>query len=129
MLDVHWSYKNILFCVGNIRHELLAIQIAICFKVKKFKTIWGIKLILQPLKLQKYYAILDYDPNILLANQFAGPFTFDLFHLSILIRGVDCYIVLFWRCVWWSQMVVPLPKNIHQDLLHTHNLQWIDTWY
>ena len=134
LLDVHWRYKNMLFCVGNVRHEHLANQIASCFKLKKFKTIWGIKLIIlcivrQPLKLQKYYAILGYDPNILLPNQFAGRFTFDLFHLLILIPRVHCYIVLFWRCVWWIQMVVPLPKNIHQDLLYTHNLQWIDTWY
>ena len=35
---------------------------------------------------------------MLLANQFAGFFTFDLFDLSILIPGVHCYIVL-----------VPLP--------------------
>ena len=91
LLDVHWRYKNMLFCVGNVRHELLANQIASRFKLKKFKTIWGIKLIIlcivrQPLKLQKYYAILGYDPNILLPNQFAGRFTFDLFQLLILIR-------------------------------------------
>ena len=46
------------------------------------------------LKLQRY-AILDDDPRILLANQFAAFFTFDLFDLFILIPRVHCYIVRF----------------------------------
>ena len=49
---------------------------------------------LLPLKLQKisYYFGLCW--KILLANQFAGFFTFDLFGLLILIPGVHYYIVL-----------------------------------
>ena len=49
---------------------------------------------LLPLKLQKisYYFGLCW--KILLANQFAGFFTLDLFDLLILILGVHCYIVL-----------------------------------
>ena len=46
------------------------------------------------LKLQKisYYFGLCW--KILLANQFEGFFTFNLFDLLILIPGVNCYIVL-----------------------------------
>ena len=49
-----------------------------------------------PLKLQKYYSWVGYDPKILLAsaNQFAGFFTFDLFDLLISIPEVYCYIAL-----------------------------------
>ena len=48
---------------------------------------------LLPLKLQKtsYYFGLCW--KILLANQFAGFFTFDLFDLLMLILDVHCYIV------------------------------------
>ena len=48
---------------------------------------------LLPLKLQKicYFGLCC---KILLANQFAGFFTFDLFDLLILIPGVHCYIAL-----------------------------------
>ena len=57
---------------------------------------------LLPLKLQKisYYFGLCW--KILLANQFAGFFTFDLFDLLILILGIHCYIVLVmvgFKCV------------------------------
>ena len=45
------------------------------------------------LKLQKIYYFGLFQ-KILLANQFAGVFTFDLFNLLILITGVHCYIVL-----------------------------------
>ena len=48
---------------------------------------------LLPLKLQKiYYFGLCW--KVLLANQFAGFFTFNLFDLLILIPEVHCYIVL-----------------------------------
>ena len=50
-----------------------------------------------PWKLQKisyYYGLCR---KILLANQFAGVFTFDLCELLIVIPGVHCYIVLVHR--------------------------------
>ena len=37
---------------------------------------------------------MGYDPRILLANQFAEFFSFDLFDLLILLPGVFCYILL-----------------------------------
>ena len=48
---------------------------------------------LLPLKLQKTY-YHGFGCKILLVNQFAGFFAFDLFNLIILIPGVHCCIVL-----------------------------------
>ena len=83
-----------LFWVGIVRRSLSANQIVQCFKLKKLENSMTYQVdVLLPLKLQKY-AILGYDPKILLANQLAGFFTFDLFDFSVLIPGVHCYIVL-----------------------------------
>ena len=49
---------------------------------------------LLPLKLQKISYYFGLCQKILLVNQFAGFFTFDLFDLLILIPGFHCYIVL-----------------------------------
>ena len=62
--------------------------------LKNLKTIWGIKLLLVLLKLQKISYYFGLCRQILLAYQFAGFFTFDLFDLLILILGIHCYIVL-----------------------------------
>ena len=35
MLDIHWSYKNMLFWAGIVRHSLSLNQIVRCFKLKK----------------------------------------------------------------------------------------------
>ena len=43
---------------------------------------------------KKYHAILGYDPKILLANQLAGFFIFDMWDLLNLITGVHCYVVI-----------------------------------
>ena len=67
-----------------------------CFKLKKLKNYMGYQVdFLLPLKLQKisYYFGLCW--KMLLANQFVGFFTFDLFDLLTLVPGVHCYIVLF----------------------------------
>ena len=37
LLDVHWSYVNIMFWVGILRHSLSTNQIVRCFKLKKLK--------------------------------------------------------------------------------------------
>ena len=49
---------------------------------------------LLPLKLQKISHYFGLCGKILLPNQFAGFFTFDLFDLLILILRYDCFIVL-----------------------------------
>ena len=38
LLDIHWSYKNMLFWAGIIRHSLSANQIVRCFKLKKLES-------------------------------------------------------------------------------------------
>ena len=50
--------------------------------------------VLLPLKLQKISYYFGLCQKIVLANQFARFFTFDLFDLLILIAGVHYYIVL-----------------------------------
>ena len=45
LLDIHWSYQNLLFWAGIVRHRLSANQIVRCLNLKNLKTIWGIKLI------------------------------------------------------------------------------------
>ena len=37
LLDIHWSYKNMLFWVGIVRHSFSAIKIVRCCKLKKLK--------------------------------------------------------------------------------------------
>ena len=49
---------------------------------------------LLPLKLQKISCYFRLCCKILLANQFAGFFSFDLFGILILILRVDCFIAL-----------------------------------
>ena len=70
------------------------IRLSDVLNLKNMKTVWGDKSIFCFHWSYKKYAILDYDPTILLANQFAGFFTFDLFELLILIPVVYCCIVL-----------------------------------
>ena len=95
--------------------------------LKNSKTIWDVTLIFymvrQPLKLQnhfiQFWVILG--SQILLVNQFAGFFTFDLIDLLILIPGIHCYVVLVWLMYLTSS-----ANTLHQTLLHIHNRQRID---
>ena len=77
-----------------------------------------------------------YDPIILLTNQFAGFFIFDLLDILILIPVVHCYIALvllvyltlsanflILLCLMISSVVVMcLPNTLHQNLLHIYSL-------
>ena len=53
---------------------------------------------LLPLKLQKIY-FFGLCQKILLANQFAGFFTFDSFDLLMLIPGVHCYYYYYYYLI------------------------------
>ena len=54
LLDIHWSYKNMLFWAGIVRHSLSANQIVRCFKLKKFKKDMSYQVdSLLPLKLEE----------------------------------------------------------------------------
>ena len=95
VMDIHWSYQNLLFWASIVWHILSANQIVRCFKLEKLENYMRYQIdFLLPLKLQKisYYSGLC--RKILLANQFSGFSTFDLFDLLILIPGVHCYTVL-----------------------------------
>ena len=94
VVDIHWSYQNLLFWAGIVWHRLSANQIVRCFKLKKLKNYMRYQVNFSlSLKLQKiYYFGLCW--KIILANQFAGFFTFDLLDLLILIAGVHCHIVI-----------------------------------
>ena len=95
VMDIHWSYQYLLFWTGIVWHRLSANQIVRCFKLKKCKNCMRYQVdVLLPLKLQKISYYFGLCQKILLANQFAWFFTFDLFDLLILIPGVHCYIVL-----------------------------------
>ena len=103
VMDIHWSYQNLLFWACIVWHRLSVNQIVRCFKLKKLKNYMRYQVdFLLPLKLQKisYYFGLCW--KILLANQFEGFFTFDMFDLLILIPVAHCYIVLVFLSVVWN---------------------------
>ena len=118
----HWSYQNFLFWACIVWHRLWTNQIVRCFKLKKLENYMRYQVdFLLPLKLKKISYYFGLCQKILLANQFAGFFTFDLFDLLILILGVHCYIVLvFLWCkqlnknlkFWWGTKNISKRKTI-----------------
>ena len=51
LLDIHWSYKNMLFLTGIVRHRLSTNQIVRCFKLKKLENYMTL------CKIQKFHVI------------------------------------------------------------------------
>ena len=95
LLDIHCSYKICYFGQALSGIASQPIRLSDVLNLKNSRTIWGIKLIFCfHWSYKKYHAIFGYDPKILLANQFAGFFTFNLFNLLNLIPGIQYYIVL-----------------------------------
>ena len=43
LLDIHWSYKNMLFCFGTVSHRLQPTRLSDVLKLKNLKTTWGRK--------------------------------------------------------------------------------------
>ena len=108
LLDIHWSYKNMLFWVGIVRHSLSANQIVRCFKLKNLKNNLRYQVdFLLPLKLEKILCYFGLWPQNTLSESVCGIFTFDLFDLLNLIPGVHCYIALVFIVVvcWWFMVV------------------------
>ena len=94
LLDILWSYKNMLFWVDSVSHTLLSNGIVRCFKLKKLENYIRLQIhFLLPLKLRKHNAVLGYGPYLLI-NQFAEYLTFDSL---ILVQRDHCYIVLVSR--------------------------------
>ena len=108
--DIRWSYQNLLFWTGIVWHRLSANQIVRCFKLKKLNYMRYQVDFLLPLKVQKisYYFGLCW--KILLVNQFAGFFTFDLFDLLILIPLLHCT-CFFWHVPRFQERC---PNNFDQ---------------
>ena len=116
VMDIHWSYQDLLFWAGIIWCRLSANQIVRYFKLKKLKSYMKYQVdFLLPLKLQKicYFGLFL---KILLANQFTGFFTFDLFDLLILIPGVHCYIVFVGSaiCELVLKLTMMTPRRVIQ---------------
>ena len=108
LLDIHWSYKNMLFWAGIVRHSLSANQIVRCFKLKNLKNNLRYQVdFLLPLKLEKILCYFGLWPQNTLSESVCGIFTFDLFDLLNLIPGVHCYIALVFIVVvcWWFMVV------------------------
>ena len=89
LLDIHWSYKNMLFWAGIVRHSLSSSQIA-RYKVQKGYKVSSL-----------FFASIGTWINMLFcvmtpkySCQFAGYFTFSLFCLLNLISGAHFYSVL-----------------------------------
>ena len=121
--DIRWSYQNLLFWTGIVWHRLSANQIVRCFKLKKLNYMRYQVDFLLPLKVQKisYYFRLCW--KILLVNQFAGFFTFDLFDLLILIPLLHCT-CFFGMLQDFKKGVQTILTNIHcnvQQFLHNCN--------
>ena len=69
LLNIHRSYKNMLFWAGIVKHRFSANQTVGWFKLKKLENYMKFQVdVLLPLKLQKHLAILVYESAILLAN-------------------------------------------------------------
>ena len=94
VMDIHWSYQNLLFWAGIVWHRISANQIgkSDVSNLKKLKNYLRYQTdLLLPLKLQKMYYFGLYPKcswPIDLQN-----FTFDLSELLILIPGVHYYVV------------------------------------
>ena len=64
LLDILWSYKNMLFWVDSVSHTLLSNGIVRCFKLKKLENYIRLQIhFLLPLKLRKHNAVLGYGPK------------------------------------------------------------------
>ena len=77
LLNIHWSYKNMLFCVGIVRHRLSANQIASCFKFRKLKNYMKYHVdFLLPLKLRKISCYFGLYPQKTLGQSICRIFYF-----------------------------------------------------
>ena len=97
VMDIYWSYKNLLFWTGIVWHRISANQVVRGFKLEKLKIYMMYQVdFLLLLKLQKISYYFELCQKILLANQFSKFFYFNLFDLLILITGIHCHIAHFY---------------------------------
>ena len=83
LLDIHWSYKNMLFWAGIVRHSLSANQIVRCFKLKKLKKDMRYQVdFLLPLKLEEILCYFGLWPQNALGQSVCRIFYFCLVKLN-----------------------------------------------
>ena len=106
LLDIHWSYNNMLFWAGIVRHSLSANQIVRCFKLKKLKKDMRYQVdFLLPLKLEEILCYFGLWPQNALGQSVCRIFCFWLVWLVKLNTGgpllhCTCFIhfLIFLRC-------------------------------
>ena len=77
LLDIHWSYKNMLFRAGIVRRSLSANQIVRCFKLKKLENDLKYQVdFLLPLKLEEISCCFGLRPQNTLGQSVCRIFYF-----------------------------------------------------
>ena len=127
VMDIYWSYKNLVFWAGIVWHRISANQVVRDFKLEKLNNYMMYQVdFLLLLKLQKISYYFELWQKILLVSQFAEFFyfclvwlvnlnygyplshcTFLLFYFN-LIAGrffifllLCCLFVLMWKCIYF----------------------------
>ena len=108
VMDIHWSYQNLLFWAGIVWHRLSANQIVRYFKLKKLKNYMRYEVnFLLPLKLQKY-AILGY------AAKYSWPISLQDFSLLLWLVNLNTSGSLLHCICWFINMWICFEAN-HGD--------------
>ena len=96
LLDIHWSYQNMQFWAGSVRHSLSANQVVRCFKLKKLKkdTRYQVDSLLS-LKLEKILCYYGLWPQNTLGESVCRTFYFWLVWLVKLNTGVLSLILVY----------------------------------
>ena len=102
LLDIHWSYKNMLFWVDIFRHRLSVNYIVRCFKLRKLENYMRYQVeFLLLLKLQKILCYFGLWPQNTLGQSVCRIFYFWLvWHVNLITVGplihCTCYRHFFW---------------------------------
>ena len=118
VMDIHWSYQNLLFWTGIVWLGLSTNQIVRCFKLEKRKSYMRYQVdFLPPLKLQKISYYFGLCRTILLANQFCRIFYFWLVWLINLNTGGP---LLHCTCSYYFLVIVSFAWFFSSE-----NLFWV----
>ena len=127
LLDIHWSYKNMLFWVGIVRHSLSANQIVRCFKLKKLKKDMRYQVdFFRPLKLEEILCYFELWPQNTLDQSVYRIFCFWLVWLvKFNTKGPLLYCTCsFLHCIFLFLFYPRINKpNIHNNVIGISSLQ------
>ena len=108
VMDIQWSYQNLLFWAGIVWHRLSVSQIVRYFKLKKLKNYIRYQVyFLLPLKLQEY-TILSYSAKC------SWPISLQDFLLLLLLVNLNTGDPLLHCICWFSNMWIGFEAN-HGD--------------